>query len=346
MSLVVGAACATNDVGGQSTSQLVHCKEVITVEILDFDGNQITTVTSEELPSVILPSQTEAKKYERRIDDPTPWNNFHGEINRRKQATQEDITNFAHPGTNFIYGTRVGLDTVPEYKRGNLLQGWVEHPTCPEPHHYEEIQPRLSKYCSAENVEHLTQKYCLSPKVVGQTVYVTITSPGGSSVKYYYPKEWLNNIMWANFGDKSPIEFSPQFLTPDGEIDEAMYYEYMAEAFVGNGKEVISFTLALNDFEGRSALRPIIAQAMLIAAAQEDEPVFLVMKGMNRDEEISVANVTATQNDFNIVGSWMTLLTLGAGSIAGNGGGGELQASYTSSYENLTYGSIFIVNKD
>lgn len=201
------------------------------------------------------------------------------------------------------------------------------------------IRLSLDQNCDAEARNDF---YCTDITVAGGTTYVTVSTPGGSRVDYSHPTEWLNQIMWSSFGDEKPLEFKPQFATPDITLDSQAYASLLGRTLVGDGdgREIASFTLLLSDFQGRNELRPVIARAMEVAAVQAGHPVVMMLEGMMSNGQYTVANISAHQDGIKVNG-WMALTF---GSATGSGGEMNLEANYTSYFEDLIRGSIYIMN--
>lgn len=328
----------------EEKAQQVTCSQVIVVPVFDLKGNLITTFVSGELTSHYEFDASEGMYY-RYPDNMEEWNAFYGQIDA---GISKANAQFAHLYTDSGLVSGISLN---KYSReiGQNLGGTsdVNWYPCPKSDStdqndwdwYDGIRLSLGHDCEEE---WGTKYYCTDTTIAGDTTYVSISTPGGSRVDYSYPTSWLNQIMWSSFGDKEALDFNPEFVTPDVVLNQQAYGESLLRTLVGDGddREVASFTLVTSDFQGRNELRPVIARAMEIAAVQSGHPVVMTLKGMMSNGQYTVANISAHQNGIKVNG-WMALTF---GSVSGSGGEMNLEANYSSYFEDITRGSIYILN--
>lgn len=186
--------------------------------------------------------------------------------------------------------------------------------------------------------------YTTSTRINGTTTSVTVTSPKGSSVDYYFPTAWLDTIYQHALGKgpalKLDATFSiPQVTDPNANELTTTILQNMANA-EQNSREGAMFTLNISDFEGRRELKPVLAKAMYIAAAQEQGPVMATIHSMLSNDQRMVGSVSGNGSSSITSHGWWFL---GTGALNSSGGGGySFQASYSSWFEDVVRGSIYI----
>jgi len=329
-----------------------HCYRTVTYDVFDlyggYDREPITQISSQPLPSVTVPYQGRIYGY---VADPQRWNEFREGIHSRMNIYNQQIE-ILYPLQSISGG--LGMLTIPEFQEYQPI--WDTLPpqdgtspcegstrfsihhsfknNCPDinsPDLFEEMIKDMKAYIATH--------YCTRSNLLDETVYVVITTPGGSTVQYSYPIGYLTTMMRSSFIEgEAPLLLEPTFITPEGGIGEEEYHDILAKALVGNGTEILSFKFAIDDFEGRNVLRPVIRQAILLAAAQQSEPVLVFLRGVNRNQEVTIASMTADQESFTLLGAFFG----GAGAIHGSGGGATMEASYTTHFEDITYGPILM----
>lgn len=336
--ILVITACTT--LSPEVRARQVTCSQVIIFPVFDIDGTLIKKFVSDELKSH-YEYDASAGMYYRYPDNIETWNAFYSQIDAGITKANAQLA-YLYAESGLINGVYFNKRALVEGLSldGTSDLGWNN---CPDSHDpiqndldwYDGIRPRLGNYCNYED-------YCTNTTFAGDTTYVTVSTPGGSRVDYSYPTSWLNQIMWSSFGNQDALDFNPEFVTPDVVLNEQAYGEILLRTLVGDGndREVASFTLVISDFQGRNELRPVIAKAMEVAAVQTGHPVMMTLKGMMSSGQYAVANISAHQDGIKING-WMAL-TLG--SVKGSGGDMTLEANYSSYFEDLTRGSIYVLN--
>jgi len=343
LALIV-SACGTVAISPEEHARQVTCSQVIVIPVFDLDGNLITKFVSGELKSHYEYDANEGMYY-RYPDNIEEWNAYYSQVDASIEKANSQLANI-YAQSGLIQGVsfaKLGLEEGQSFG-GTIDVDWYPCPDSDDPNQtdydwYDGIRLSLGRNCDAEAK---SKYYCTDITVAEGTTYVTVSTPGGSRVDYSHPTGWLNQIMWSSFGDEKSLEFKPRFATPDVLLDSQAYGESLLRTLVGDGDglEIASFTLVVSDFQGRNELRPVIARAMEVAAVQTGHPVVMTLKGMMSNGQYTVANISAHQDGIKVNG-WMALTF---GSVTGSGGEMNLEANYTSYFEDLTRGSIYILN--
>lgn len=307
------------------------CSETVIVDVLDAYGHAVKTYTSPMFVSEVVRNEKEGVWY-RVPRDPSEWEKFYSPINEGIQTMNRELRKL-YIGDGFIHS--------PEQYELRVFSSLnsASDPSsdmCGPQEKHQAVWLQLS-WCDGCENEYATQTHLGT-----DTAYVKVTTPTGSQVSYSYPTAWLNVIVRYAFLGEPALELGGTFANPDVKLGAEGYDEAMLRALVSAdqaGREVSSFSMNSNDFEGRNELKLVIARAMELAAAQESEPVVMSMKATTVSGQHTVAQVSAHQDAIKIYG-WAALTF---GEIAGGGGELDFQANYESRFETLTQGSIYLI---
>jgi hypothetical protein len=183
--------------------------------------------------------------------------------------------------------------------------------------------------------------YDTTERVIGDTVYVKSTTPGGSEVKYSFPKQWLYDI-WRNaFVEGTAFSISPQYVTNLAEVNQQDLFSEVLKSAFGQAEEIGNFKLNTDDFEGRSELESVLAKAIEVGAAQAEGPVFVFIIAFDVHGQQTISIVEAHQDTIHINGSWNVF----HGDISGDGGELSLHGESFSTIASFLQGSIFIIEQ-
>jgi hypothetical protein len=336
---VLSACVSPEDYAKRTT-----CSQIKVIPVMDLNGNLITKFVSGDLKSHYEYDSKE-RVYKRFPTNTNDWNVFYDNINvgiTKANAQFADL----YADTGLIHGMSLNNQGTKKGQPLDVTSDISYHP-CPD-----SDDPNKTKWewhdgirinIRSCNDETRKEYYCTDTTVAKEVTYITVSTPGGSRVDYSFPTTWLDQIMRSSFvGDQKPLDFKPEFVTPDILLDKQAYSETIIRTLVGKGddREIASFTLVVSDFQGRSELRPVIAKAMEVAAVQAGHPVAMTLKGLMSNGQYTVANITAHQNAIKVNG-WMALTF---GSISSRGGSLNWEENYSSWFEDVTRGSIYIVN--
>lgn len=321
--LIAGCASA----GGPAYT----CSETVIVDVLDAYGHAVKTYTSPVLTSEVVRNEKEGMWY-RVPQNPSEWEKFYTPINEGIQTMNRELRKL-YVGDGFIHSPE-----QYELMLFSSLNGASDLSTdmCGSQEKHQAVWLQLS-YCDGCENEYTTQSHLGT-----DTTYVKVTTPTGSEVSYSYPTAWLNVIVRHAFLGEPALELGGTFTKPDVKLGAEGYSETMLRALVSAdqaGREVSSFTMNSNDFEGRNELKLVIARAMELAAAQESKPVVMSLKATTISGQHTVAQVSAHQDAMQIHG-WAALTF---GELHGSGGELDFQANYESRFETLTQGSIYLI---
>ena len=177
--------------------------------------------------------------------------------------------------------------------------------------------------------------------IVGDRVFVTITSPAGSLVKYSFPLKLLDTAFDQAFRSNGQLVMpSGQLQTMEITADQASTTADMLQNMMTeNGSiESVYFSFNADDFEGRRVLKPVIARALEISAGEYDVPVVAMLNGYGTSGYKSITSVTAQGDELNVHG-WMVL---GTGNVNSSGGDFTYSSNTQTTLEDMVKGSIYL----
>jgi hypothetical protein len=337
LALIV-AACSPS-LSPEERARQVTCSQVIVIPVFDLDGTLVTKFVSGELKSHYEYDAFKgmSNRYPDHIEE---WNAFYDQVNAGISKANAQLAHL-YAESSSLNGVSFGKQGPVEgqYLDGKSDIDWQPCPTSDDPNQTtwdSNVGFRFNFDWDGCDAEARTKYFCTDTSILGDTTYVAVTTPGGSRIDYSYPTAWLNQILWSSFGTQEALVFNPEFVSPDVVLDQQTYGENLLRTLVGDGsgREISSFTLVVSDFQGRNMLRPVIAKAMEIAAVQTGHPVVMTLKGLMSNGQYTVANISAHLNWFNING-WL---------VSEGGGDMKLKENYSSYFEDLTRGSIYVLN--
>lgn len=347
---LVLAACGGGATAPSALELYGSCTQTIVVAIPDMDNELVRTYVSPPLESKYR-YDSEDEEWELFPVNVEVWEQFYDQIDSDIVKANEMLANL-YADDGLVHGVRYGLMNFdPKWPVERVRE--LDNDACPEnddPNvdlnvydYWDQKWQVHDLYFGQEcDAEARTEYYCTDTTFGKKTNYVKITTPGGSQVSYSYPTKWLNEIIWTAFSQEQEVNFSfnPEFINPDINLDKEAYGESMLQTLTDNSfREVTQLNLVMSDFEGRNELRSVIATAMKIAAVEEGRPVMLTLKGMMSSGQSAVASISAHQDEIRIGG----FMILGTGFVSGSGGGGDLQADYSSKFEDIVRGSIYVI---
>ncbi len=338
------AACGGSDGEQENITQVRECTQTIVYAVSDSANNLVQKYVSPELHSRWAWNYEEQNwQWEKvNVED---WDAFFDPINADIAEAEAMlgkiyVDNELIDGPYFYnadYGYYSGYDSFAET-------------TCPDSdspnvdlskNNYDDIKwTELYVQYPRQNCEEVVDDYCTNITKTSTVTYVKVTTPGGSQVSYSYPTPWIDQIVWAAFANGPAFEFNPEFTDPKTTLDEEAYATALLDSLTTDAyREVAQVNLNFADFEGRQEIKGVIMRALEVAAVEEGKPAFMTIKGMMSSGQTSVAHISATRNDIRISG-WMFL---GMGGLSGSGGGGQLEMDYSSTFEDVVRGSIYII---
>lgn len=182
--------------------------------------------------------------------------------------------------------------------------------------------------------------YVTETRIGATDTFVKVTTPEGSKLSYSYPTEYLAIIFASAFDGGPELVLTPEIVVPElNPADASDYTSRILKDMVTsnqNGREALAFTLNIEDFEGRQQIKAVMAQALLVAAAQEDRPVMATLHAMLTSGQKAVGSASAS-GGFSLNGMFI----LGTGGVDG-GGYFQSESTYSSWFEDLLKGSIYI----
>jgi len=329
---------------GEDITQIRECTQTIVYAVADSDNNLVKQYVSPKLSSRWFWDNT-TKKWKWEKVNTAEWDAFFDPINQDIQKA-EMLLGKIYVSNELIRGPYLyeasfdywsGYDkfyetSCPEDDNPNVnlnLNYWDEEAK------WTVLRLRYpNQDCDA------TKRYCTNITTTSTTTYVKVTTPGGSQVSYSYPTEWVDLVIWSAFTGEAEFKFNPEFTNPETTLDKEAYAMALLESLTTDSyQEVAQVNLNFADFEGRQEIKGVILRALEVAAVKEGKPVFMTIKGMMSSGQTSVAHISAVRDDIRVSG-WMFL---GMGGLSGSGGGGQLEMDYTSTFEDVVRGSIYII---
>lgn len=302
---------------------LANCSETVTYQIVDLAGNEIANFRETFDITFVVDSGSNMDLI---FDDPVAVADYYKTINDGLRKANSVLSQI-YPDDWFsersesdirleIYGSR-----------------YPERGLCRPNHSVEQITlndyPNNSSYYTVHN------------NLVEDKVFVKVTTPGDSYIEFWYPSEWLDEILRGAFTEAEPFVFQPVFTNTTSSVSSHDYVAGILESFAksGEGSEMGTFELAENDFEGRTMLREVLAKWVNVSAVKAGEPSsFILIAEMTTQQNVA-ASISASQNDIQVSG-WTFF---GVGALNGSGGGSTFESSYESSFTRIVKGSIFLV---
>ncbi len=188
--------------------------------------------------------------------------------------------------------------------------------------------------------------YLTSTRIGDTTTFVEVRSAKNSVVNYSFPTAYLETIYNYAFGrGETNLSLDAQYVEiprpdmPDGLTYSQAMLDQMVNADA-DGREAVSFTLNIEDFEGRAQLKPVIAKGIELAAAQEGSPVLATIHAMMSSGQRQIA-YASMHGSFSIKGAFF----LGIGGV--NGGGYiDGQAGSNAWFEDVVKASVYITPQE
>ncbi len=184
--------------------------------------------------------------------------------------------------------------------------------------------------------------YVTTTRIGDTTTFVEVKSAKNSVVNYSFPTTYLETIYSYAFGRAEEVlTLEPEYVEiprpdmPDGLTYSQAMLEQMVNADA-EGREAVSFTLNIEDFEGRAQLKPVIAKGIELAASQEGYPVLATIHAMMSSGQRQIA-YASMHGSFSIRGAFF----LGIGGVSG-GGYIDGQAGSNAWFEDVIKASVYI----
>lgn len=315
------SACATN-----ASEDINDCKDVVTIDVFDLDGKLISD-------SFVLPFSWEkvisetGNYWQEEYLDFSEYSEYAEKINKQINEYNELVGPLFGKGVLSNYPQ---MNMISETPFGTVITGKPDE--C-YGNFYENII-YLDLYSS------IGGDYPVTANVVGDRVFVTVSSPAGSVVKYSFPVQLLDEAFDKVFREGNFTMPKGQFETVEITSDQSDFTTSLLQNIMSDGDSVESvyFSFTADDFEGRRVMKPMIARAMEIAAGEFDSPVLAVLNGYHTSGYKAVTTVTANDDSISAHG-WMFL---GMGDAYASGGGFQYSSNSQTTMEDLTKGSIYM----
>lgn len=182
--------------------------------------------------------------------------------------------------------------------------------------------------------------YTTTSRVQNKITYINIRTKGGSELSYSIPTSYLDNIFTFTLDKGEAFQLEAQFTTPEvASLDDTEYARTMLDQLFAaeqSGREALSFTLNVSDYEGRQELRPAIIRAMIVGAAQEGKPVTASLHAFLSNGTRAVATTSIESDSLRTHQWWLFSQKQTSDEHF------QYQSSYQSWYEDVVRGSVYI----
>lgn len=248
-------------------------------------------------------SEEQPELYELVGDNNEEWNNLvsrHNEVVAKLNAG----LSLLFVEDEFLEGAKYSaMDEIPP-----VLDRSFDR-ECPNPEYYGYSDNHWSHGLPFEEMSD--SGYITTTRIGETTTFVEVTSAKNSVVNYSFPTTYLQSIYDYAFGrSDNALELNPQYVEiPDPDMPDGLTYSQAMISQMMNadsaGREALSFTLNVEDFEGRAQLKPVIAKGIELAAAQAGNPVLATVHAMmsNGQREVAYAEMDGAFGFFLFAGS-------------------------------------------
>jgi hypothetical protein len=184
--------------------------------------------------------------------------------------------------------------------------------------------------------------YPISTRYYDGRIYVTATSPKGSTVSYSFPQAVINRYFNHYFNGGASVAFpnGSNIVSNEVTADTETFTLNMLQNLIGNGNsvEAVYFSFTADDMEGRRILKPLIARALAITSGENQNTKYVaVLNGYNYNGQKSVASLTLENH-----GTSVRSYGFGSG-LSVDGAETNLNYNNVSTMEDMVSGSIYLV---
>lgn len=333
---VVLSACAPKKSAPAPVVTLpTGCKDHMNISIFGVDGESGIPAETIDMPYSWKKDNTDL--YVKVYDELSEYYQFMDNLNSKVDEYNKLVGPLFGSGIVSNYPTLTAQGDISSYswKSSGLYETtWYAPTDCEE----RDIQNRV--FFDFGMSEQASGAYPVTTNTVNERVFVTITSPAGSIVKYSFPTKLLHEAFINVFYQGSFTMPQGQFETVEVSADQSDFTSSLLQNLVsdGEGTESVYFSFKTDDFEGRRVLKPMIARALEISAGEYDKPVVAVLDGYSISGYKTITTVTAENDGINVHG-WMTFRS---GALDASGGGSSFSSNTQTTLEDMVKGSIYL----
>ena len=190
------------------------------------------------------------------------------------------------------------------------------------------------------NSDHNYGDYPLDVRLVGDRIFVSISSPYKSIVSYSFSKKIVQAYFEEVFREGNPVKIDGENIVSYGSTaDKTLFTANTLQSLIsdGNSVEAVYFSFVTDDYEGRQVLKPLIARALSISASEMPNIDFAaVLSGYTVSGQKTIASITVQNDGLNIQTGFF-------GSTTADGGGSSSQSNTITTIEEMIKGSIYLI---